>query len=84
MVAIRFPVCNTCNCRNVGEFAASKIKAAQLAKQTGGTGGTETYGDGTVELLEGGSHQSGNDIDLGTNRTEPADVPREANFRRDK
>lgn len=47
-------------------FAASKIKAAQLAKQTGGTGGTETYGDGTVELLEGGSHQSGNDIDLGT------------------
>ncbi len=47
-------------------FAASKIKAAQLAKQTGGTEGTETYGDGTVELLEGGSHQSGNDIDLGT------------------
>lgn len=47
-------------------FTASKIKAAQLAKQTGGTGGTETYGDGTVELLEGGSHQSGNDIDLGT------------------
>lgn len=50
-------------------FAASKIKAVQLAKQTGGTGGsggTETYGDGTVELLEGGSHQSGNDIDLGT------------------
>jgi hypothetical protein len=25
----------------------------------------ETYGEGTVELLEGGSHQSGNDIDLG-------------------
>lgn len=47
-------------------FAASKIKAAQLAKQTGESGGTETYGDGTVELLEGGSHQSGNDIDLGT------------------
>jgi hypothetical protein len=47
-------------------FAASKIKAAQLAKQTGGTGETETYGDGTVELLDGGSHQSGNDIDLGT------------------
>lgn len=44
-------------------FAASKIKAAQLAKQTGGT---ETYGDGTVELLEGGSHQSGDDVDLGT------------------
>lgn len=47
-------------------FAASKIKAAQLAKQTGGTGGTETYGDGTVELLAGGSHQSGDDVDLGT------------------
>lgn len=43
-------------------FAASKIKAAQLAKQSGGT---EAYGEGTVELLEGGSHQSGNDIDLG-------------------
>lgn len=42
-----------------GSFAASKIKAAQLAK-------TETYGDGTVEMLVGGSHQSGNDIDLGT------------------
>lgn len=46
-------------------FAASKIKAAQLAKQSGGEN-TETYGDGTVELLEGGSHQSGNDVDLGT------------------
>lgn len=42
-----------------GSFAASKIKAAQLAK-------SETYGDGTVEMLVGGSHQSGNDIDLGT------------------
>lgn len=47
-------------------FAASKIKAAQLTKQTQENGGTETYGDGTVELLEGGSHQSGNDVDLGT------------------
>ena len=27
--------------------------------------GNETYGEGTVELLQGGSHQSGNDIDLG-------------------
>ena len=43
-------------------FAASKIKAAQLTKQTA----TETYGEGTVELLQGGSHRSGNDIDLGT------------------
>lgn len=42
-----------------GSFAASKIKAAQLAK-------TQTYGDGGVELLQGGSHQSGNDIDFGT------------------
>lgn len=44
-------------------FAASKIKAAQLAKNTSDT---EEYGEGTVELLEGGSHQSGNDVDLGT------------------
>lgn len=44
-----------------GSFAASKIKAAQMAKNPG----TETYGEGTVELLQGGSHQSGNDIDLG-------------------
>ena len=43
-----------------GSFAAAKIKAAQLTKQN-----TEAYGEGTVELLQGGSHQSGNDIDLG-------------------
>lgn len=41
-----------------GSFAYSKIKAAQMAK--------ESYGEGHVELLQGGSHQSGNDIDLGT------------------
>lgn len=48
-------------------FAASKIKAAQLAKQSIADMGTATekYGEGTVELLQGGSHQSGNDIDLG-------------------
>lgn len=46
-----------------GSFAASKIMAANATKQTSGT---EQYGEGTVELLEGGSHQSGNDIDLGT------------------
>lgn len=40
-----------------GSFLASKAKAAQVAK--------ESYGDGTVELLQGGSHASGNDIDLG-------------------
>ena len=41
-------------------FAASKIMAAKLAKQN-----TEQYGEGTIELLQGGSHASGNDIDLG-------------------
>ena len=41
-----------------GSFAASKIKAAQATK-------AETYGEGTVELLEGGSHASGHDISLG-------------------
>ena len=45
-----------------GSFAAAKIKAAQVA------GKTEEYGDGTVELLQGGSHASGHDIDLGTKR----------------
>ena len=42
-------------------FIASKTKAAELA--------TEKYGEGTIELLEGGSHASGNDIDLGRTRT---------------
>jgi hypothetical protein len=41
-------------------FLASKMKAKQLT--------TEQYGNGTIELLEGGSHQSGNDIDLGTKK----------------
>jgi len=39
-------------------FVFSKAKAAQIAK--------ESYGEGTVELLQGGSHQSGHDVDLGT------------------
>lgn len=43
-----------------GSFALAKIKAAQVAGQT------EQYGQGTVELLQGGSHASGHDIDLGT------------------
>ena len=43
-----------------GSFAAAKVKAMDAAKVS-----SETYGEGTVELLEGGSHQSGNDIDLG-------------------
>lgn len=42
-------------------FAAVKIKAKQVAGA-----GTETYGEGGIEFLEGGSHASGNDIDLHT------------------
>ena len=44
-----------------GSFAAAKIKAYQVTKPA-----TEQYGEGTVELLQGGSHASGHDIDLGT------------------
>ena len=44
-----------------GSFAMAKIRAAQVA------GTTEQYGEGTVELLDGGSHASGNDIDMGYN-----------------
>lgn len=47
-----------------GSFLASRVKAMQLAKDPTGSG-TESYGEGTVELLQGGSHQSGHDIDLG-------------------
>lgn len=43
-----------------GSFAAAKVKALQVSRQT------EQYGEGTVELLQGGSHASGHDIDLGT------------------
>lgn len=43
-------------------FAAAKIRAVQVTRQT------EQYGEGTVELLQGGSHASGHDIDLGTKR----------------
>lgn len=42
-----------------GSFAAAKIRAAQVTS-------SEQYGEGTVELLQGGSHASGHDIDLGT------------------
>ena len=41
-----------------GSFAASKIMARNAVQ--------EQYAEGTVELLEGGSHASGHDIDLGT------------------
>ena len=40
-------------------FAVAKIKAKQVTAQT------EEYGEGGLEFLEGGSHASGNDIDLG-------------------
>lgn len=43
-----------------GSFAAAKIKAAQVTSQS------EEYGEGGLEFLEGGSHASGNDIDLKT------------------
>ena len=43
-----------------GSFAFAKIKAAQIAKKS------DTYGEGGLEFLQGGSHASGNDIDLGT------------------
>lgn len=39
-----------------GTFAMAKIRASQL---------TSKYGEGGLEFLEGGSHASGNDIDLG-------------------
>lgn len=42
-------------------FAVAKVKAKQV------TAGSEEYGEGGLEFLEGGSHASGNDIDLGTN-----------------
>lgn len=47
-----------------GSFAVAKVKAAQVA----GTGKSEQYGEGTIELLQGGSHASGNDIDMGTKK----------------
>ena len=40
-------------------FAAAKIKARQV------TAVSQEYGEGGLEFLEGGSHASGNDIDLG-------------------
>ena len=43
-------------------FAVAKIKAKQVTASQ-----SEEYGEGGLEFLEGGSHASGNDIDLGTN-----------------
>lgn len=41
-------------------FAVSKVKAKQVAAAQ------QEYGEGGYEVLEGGSHASGHDIDLGT------------------
>ena len=43
-------------------FAVAKIKAKQVTASQ-----SEEYGEGGLEFLEGGSHASGNDIDLGAN-----------------
>lgn len=43
-------------------FAVAKVKAKQVTAS-----GSEEYGEGGLEFLEGGSHASGNDIDLGVN-----------------
>lgn len=43
-----------------GSFAFAKIKAAQVTRAS------QEYGEGGIEFLEGGSHASGNDIDLHT------------------
>lgn len=49
-----------------GSFAFAKIKASQLSKSSDQT---EEYGNGTVEMIDyGGSHASGNDVDLGTTK----------------
>lgn len=45
-----------------GSFAGAKAMAIAQATKS------EQYGTGTVELLEGGSHASGHDIDLGTTK----------------
>lgn len=42
-------------------FAAARIKARQVTKMQ-----DAEYGEGGMEFIEGGSHQSGNDVDLGT------------------
>lgn len=41
-------------------FTAAKVKAKQVTASQ-----SEEYGEGGLEFLEGGSHASGNDIDLG-------------------
>lgn len=45
-----------------GSFAMAKLKASEVTKQADAV----TYGDGGLEILNGGSHASGNDIPIGT------------------
>ena len=45
-------------------FAVAKVKAKQVTASQ-----SEEYGEGGLEFLEGGSHASGNDIDLGVENT---------------
>lgn len=47
----------------LASYAATKIKIAKMSKQA-----DEQYGEGGFELLTGGSHSSGNDIDLGATK----------------
>lgn len=49
----------------LGSFVASKVKAAKASRMQ-----DEEYGEGGLEFLEGGSHASGNDIDLHTRNSE--------------
>jgi len=44
----------------IGSFVGFKVAAAQASKRQ--------YGQGDYQVLEGGSHASGNDIPLGTSR----------------
>lgn len=46
-----------------GSFALAKVKANQVTKED-----TKSYGEGGLEILEGGSHSSGNDISIGKTR----------------
>ena len=42
-----------------GSFAIAKVKAHQVTKKS------QQYGEGGLEILNGGSHASGNDIPIG-------------------
>lgn len=51
-----------------GAFLASKIKAAEATKAS------QAYGEGGLEILDGGSHASGNDIDLNTRNSKGKNI----------